>query len=318
MKQLNFFPEVKSNCTVSQAMSCLVKSVRIRRVDDAAYWYLHIAKFFPLDNFRLFRRLLIISAEDCIDPETQRMAYEWYKVSLNSKDIELVHRLAIFLIQKICTKENWWQSKSGQKYIASWRVTESILKYSDTVGKGKDYYNSQEFLILFSSIIDSNDTMKCLELHMSARNSGFNVPKYADFLIQESIKHKNLQARLTAQTHSSYGKMLGNFDDNWVGQSLWRLLGNELKSVEISKVSDTDDLIERLSIELESSQRPAPSWGLDGIHCSGSDRRFAGLLYCMVACCNYFNRVGVLNPDAIFVDEDYSSKTLLEAGNGKV
>lgn len=51
--------------SLSQALSGLVKSLRLRRIEDAVYWlvYLHTSKL-PNSRFRMARRLLIGSAED--------------------------------------------------------------------------------------------------------------------------------------------------------------------------------------------------------------------------------------------------------------
>src|SRR5437867_536788 len=51
--------------TFSQALSGLVKSLRIRRLDDAVYWLLYLNTFKGAHyRFRTARRLLIGSAED--------------------------------------------------------------------------------------------------------------------------------------------------------------------------------------------------------------------------------------------------------------
>jgi hypothetical protein len=51
--------------TFSQALSGLVKSLRIRRVEDAVYWLVYLDDFKgPQFRFRTARRLLIGSAED--------------------------------------------------------------------------------------------------------------------------------------------------------------------------------------------------------------------------------------------------------------
>ena len=55
----------RTHPTFSQALSALVKSLRIRRVDDAVYWLLYLHTFKePQHRFRTARRLLISSAED--------------------------------------------------------------------------------------------------------------------------------------------------------------------------------------------------------------------------------------------------------------
>src|SRR4029077_302439 len=51
--------------TFSQALSALVKSIRLRRVEDAVYWLVYLDTFKePQSRFRTARRILVGSAED--------------------------------------------------------------------------------------------------------------------------------------------------------------------------------------------------------------------------------------------------------------
>src|ERR1700686_4390147 len=51
--------------TFSQALSALVKSIRLRRVEDVVYWLVYLDSFKEAQyRFRTARRLLIGSAED--------------------------------------------------------------------------------------------------------------------------------------------------------------------------------------------------------------------------------------------------------------
>lgn len=54
-----------SHPTFSQALSALVKSLRIRRPEEAVYWLVYLDRFTEREyRFRTARRLLIGSAED--------------------------------------------------------------------------------------------------------------------------------------------------------------------------------------------------------------------------------------------------------------
>src|SRR5690348_8164413 len=58
-----FTPAVRP--TFSQALSGLVKSIRLRRPDDAVYWLVYLDTFKePTTRTRIARRLLIGAAED--------------------------------------------------------------------------------------------------------------------------------------------------------------------------------------------------------------------------------------------------------------
>lgn len=309
-----------SKCSIAQAMSALVKSVRLRHTEDAVYWYLHVAYSFPGDYFRLYRRMFIIGAEDCIDAATQRQMYEWYKMAIISKDRTLVNKLAVHLIIKICSKEDWWQAPSGQKYILGWRLTEKAAKKADLVEKA--YFSSEECINEIVTIATSTSprgvrTEKAMELHFHGCANGMNRKKYAQALVTAATTSKNLQARMTAQGHLSYAKELGNMDENWLGQALWRLLGWELSAKEIQAAPDTNALFGKQLQEVYQASRIPPAWTQDGIHCSGKDRRFAGLLSSMVACCNVFNEHQSLDPGMEFKDNHYSSE-LLKGTHGDI
>lgn len=308
-----------SKCSIAQAMSALVKSVRLRHTEDAVYWYLHVAYCFPQDYFRLYRRMFIIGAEDCIDAATQRQMYEWYKMSLVNKDRTLVNKLAVHLLIKICSKEDWWQSHSGQRYILGWRLTEKAAKKADLVEKA--FFSSPECIQEILTIATSNSprgvrTEKALELHFHGCANGMNREAYAQALVNGATQSKNLQARMTAQGHLAYAKELGNMDENWLGQALWRLLGHDLSAVDIQDTPDTDKLFSQKLQEVFEASRIPPAWTQDGVHCSGKDRRFAGLLSSMVACCNVFREYNDLDPAIEFKDEHYSSERLMnDIGN---
>jgi hypothetical protein len=307
-----------SKCSIAQAMSALVKSVRLRHTEDAAYWYLHVATCFPKDYFRLYRRMFIIGAEDCIDPAIQRQMYEWYKLAMVSKDRALINKLAVHLIQRICSTENWWQSPSGQKYILGWRLTEKASKAAGDLPNGmKDYFRSAECSTEIVTIATSNSplgirTEKALYLHFHGCANGMNRAVYASKLVDAAIQSKNLQARMTAQAHVAYAKQLGNMDENWLAQALWRLLGHPLEAKTISTPGDLDALYNAKLQEVFEASRIPPAWTQDGVHCSGKDRRFAGLLSSMVACCNVFNAYNYLDPSIEFKDKHYSSDLLKE------
>src|SRR5437016_4168310 len=55
----------KTHPTFSQALSAMVKSIRVRRAEDAVYWLTYLDTFKePEFRFRTARRILIGSAED--------------------------------------------------------------------------------------------------------------------------------------------------------------------------------------------------------------------------------------------------------------
>src|SRR5712671_1931402 len=97
--------------TFSQALSGLVKSIRIRRVDDAVYWLLYLDSFKePQYRFRTARRLLIGSAEDGHSiPVMEKVADGFWKMS--KRQCGLINLVSKVL--RICKLQNWWHPDSG-------------------------------------------------------------------------------------------------------------------------------------------------------------------------------------------------------------
>ena len=95
----------------SQALSALVKSIRIRRIEDAVYWLLYLDTFKePQYRFRTARRLLIGSAEDGDSVAVmEEIGRKFWKLCKPAADlIELVSEAI-----RICKLPNWWHPDSG-------------------------------------------------------------------------------------------------------------------------------------------------------------------------------------------------------------
>jgi hypothetical protein len=306
--------------SIAQSMSALVKMVRLRRTEDAIYWFKHIHALFPADHFRLYRRMLIIGAEDCINVEVQSQVYEWYKRALSSKNSESVLNLGCYLLARICATENWWQQDSGQRYILSWAIAE-IEQNSRTIT-----HTSEEQLEILMDMALKEFAINCKSdgpkkvnpevfiQHMLFRRNNGNHADYANAMVSAATKLGLIHCRATAQTFASNGKILGKQDDNWLGQALWRLCGLPLGEAPILPLEDVDMLIAKANNRLETPEVP-PAYTQDGIHCSGKDRRFAGMLPSMVGCCNMFNLKGRLDPSDQWPNHTTDNNVLKETLN---
>ena len=102
--------------TFSQALSALVKSHRIRRVEEAVYWLVYLDTFKEKQyRFRTARRILIGSAKDGHSiPVMEEIVrnFRW-----NSRPgTPLIHLIADVI--RICKLLNWWHPDSwGIDYI---------------------------------------------------------------------------------------------------------------------------------------------------------------------------------------------------------
>lgn len=295
-----------SPCTVAQAMSALVKMVRLRRTEDAIYWYNHLCVHFHNDSFRLHRRLLILSAEDCIEVPVQSMVYDWYKKAL-SKKYDKTDFLASYLIAVICSTENWWQQDNGNSYILHWRLAEKRFRSTEHSPTANPL---EAFELMQDAILDGNSLEACYQ-HMRFINLKGNRIEEAKWLRDTAVSLFNLSARMVAQVHLTHGRML-SFDDNWLGQAVYRLSGRSLGGKGFTEPSNeyVIHLIQKSIQEATEAPRTPPPWTQDGIHCSGKDTRFAGLLSSMVGCCNMYHRHGVLDPNHPWDDTSRSTEAL--------
>lgn len=304
MQQADFFGgAAPSGCNISQAVSALIKSLRLRRTQDAVYWYTHILKYWPEQQYRAVRRVLIMAAEDGINVPVQQAVADWFKQAVNSKDMKFVYRGGVSMIHLICATPNWWSDPAGSFYICMWRRTARWFKEDIDDAQKEDIAKRPTFL---------DDPVQAFRQHMCRMNTdGFDRGKYAEELAEEARKRGNLYARLTALVAARYAKPLAG-DDNYTGQALYRLVygplgGTEYPKIDPNAVAKSEDLA-----KLALPQK-VPSWALDGIHVGGKDRRFAGDVPQMLGCCNAYRHFKRLDPADEWFGELYSTTRLLES-----
>ena len=97
--------------TFSQALSGIVKSIRLRRLDDAIYWLTYLDTFNdPQHRFRTARRILIGSAEDGHSITVMERAVESFKrIGVLQTSLE---NLAIGVV-RVCNAPSWWDPITG-------------------------------------------------------------------------------------------------------------------------------------------------------------------------------------------------------------
>jgi hypothetical protein len=116
----------KTHPTFSQALSAMVKSIRLRRVEDAIYWLMYLDTFKEAESrFRTARRILIGSAEDGHSIAVME------KIVGSFKRINKLHagieELAAEILG-ICKVPNWWHpSTGGHHYIYHGMVAQRQL-----------------------------------------------------------------------------------------------------------------------------------------------------------------------------------------------
>lgn len=252
-----------------------------------------------------------MAAEDCIEPVVQTAAYDWLKRTLGSKDLEAIAASASYILAYICSTLNWWAQPSGQKYILVWREAQKNMREDH----GFSEYNTSMHMEELFKAIKAKDTDTAALHHMLMLKSASNYKvhlEYATRMLELAIAEGNLSARVTANAHVVYAKMLSTMDDNWLGQAMYRLCGEPLGNG-VWEVPDCEQVftVHTAAIkEVYSNPRTPPAWTQDGIHCSGKDTRFAGVLSSMVGCCNMYNRHGQLSPTSEWDSTSRSSQEL--------
>lgn len=286
----------QSPCSIAQAMSALVKAVRLRHLNDAVYWYSHVWALFPQDDFRTNRRLLIISAEDNLCVPVMNTAATWYFGALKNKDRDHVYRGGVALLHMICATDNWWKDPNGWDYISLWRQAERLLKNTDV----------KDLDAVLAGTMPIEGTLAPFVLHtLKCADKTFDRGLYAQELVEEARKALNLPARMVAQIHASAGKLL-SMDENFLGHAVYRLHRGLLGQLDLPVLNNdaVKASVEQAFERLKTPELPQP-YSQDGIHCKGSDRRFAGMLPSMVSCINAYRHYGRLDPSDTWVEDFY-------------
>lgn len=287
----------------SQALSGLVKSIRIRNVGEAAYWLNYCWSFRDrLDSaqFRTVRRLLIGSAEDGHSIAVMERMADAY-ISLLSKDAKLEDVLLELLY--ICKMPNWWHPDSGgPDYI-----------YSGMLAQRRKLYETEALSISvcmsnLEQAINQSDKVAALFWTMKAEQAGDRVWPLVAEKIFALARHRNHEqaTRLVRNIYFRHAKSL-SADNNFLCQAAWLMAGG------VSPVLDLIEPVERgvasklLDEVFSTSPRVIPGWCCDGIHCAGFDVRYAGMWDRMNAVCNQFKHHRRIEPNDVWLEDEFYS-----------
>src|SRR5262249_30438446 len=106
--------------SASDAISAFIKSVRLRRPEDAITWLVDLWRR-PSTKPRVQRRVLICSGEDNLSVGVIERASDWYNGS-RRRDLDA----AATEVLRICQTKNWWAQKDGYEYLLAWRRAELV------------------------------------------------------------------------------------------------------------------------------------------------------------------------------------------------
>jgi hypothetical protein len=273
-------------------LSGLVKSLRIRRLDDAIYWLVYLDSFTGAQfRFRTARRLLIGSAEDGHSIAVMEKLAERFRI-INKPQAQLIDLVREAV--RICKLPNWWHPDSGgPEYI-----------YQSMVGQRRWWYRSWDHTAAtlrreIQIAVEQRDPAMALGGVMAFADvrETFGPTKQAEYLLRlaQSIRH-DLAVRL-CRVHLSAKSALSG-DNNFLCQAVWMMAGGVSPIAETIlpvAVTECADLLAHARERWKNPQ-PIPRWCCDGVHSAGDDPRFIGMLPPMWAVCKAFQHYGRVDP----------------------
>lgn len=283
----------KTHPTFSQALSGLVKSLRIRRVEDAVYWLTYLDSFKEKQyRFRTARRLLIGSAEDGLSVRVMEKVREKF-LTISKPQSDLLNWVAEAV--RICKLPNWWHPDSGgPDYIYQSMVGERKWKYKAWDRKLPTLQKE------IQKAIDEKDRAMAVGgvMAFASMQPIFGATKQAEFLLQEAEnKGHDLAVRL-CKIHLSARTALSS-DNNFLCMAAWMMAGGVspvAEKIESMTAGECYELLDKAK-ERWLNPQPIPRWCCDGTHCAGDDPRFMGCLPEMCAVCKAYEHYGRVDPE---------------------
>jgi hypothetical protein len=283
--------------TFSQALSALVKSIRLRRSDDAVYWLIYLDAFKErTSRIRMARRLLIGAAEDghsisVMESTASKFSY------LSQAKTDVFHLAAEVL--RICKTPNWWHPDSGgSAYIRSGLLAERLLLHYPGL------HSEENMTQLIGTGISEGDPVSAIAGVMGLSHARITGTRQAQLLSVIAKKHDHILASRLAAIHLSARSALSS-DNNFLCQAAWMMAGGS------SPIALQEQAVYATEV-IESTERarkrwkeplPIPRWCCDGLHSAGDDPRFMGVWFHMYAACLAFEHYGRLDPQDTWLPE---------------
>ena len=285
----------------SQALSAVVKCIRLRNVDEGAYWLNYCWGFrekLSGSQYRTVRRLLIGSAEDGHSVAVIEKVADNFSALL-AKDVEFSKVLAELV--RICKVPNWWHpSTGGDDYV-----------YSGMVASRRNLYDTRPYsmnhcLSEMGKSIDNQDKIAALFWMNKADGAG----KGASLLIAQqlhdigSARNHLPSIRLTQNAHIRHAKPLHD-DNNFIGMAAWLLAGGDSPVIEHIEPVTRGEVRQLLDKVNATKPYVIPEYCCDGVHCAGNDTRYMGMFDRMYAVCNQFNHYQRVDPNDPWLEDEF-------------
>lgn len=281
----------RSHPTFSQALSGMVKAIRLRRVEDAVYWLVYLDTFKePQARFRTARRILIGSAEDGHSISVMEHVVESFKKI--SKAQASIEDLAMEIV-RICRVPNWWHpSTGGYDYIYHGMLGERQL-WQLRMERSPD-----NFMKMLAQAIVDRDKASALAAALGFTECRLGSTKQAEYLLECTKKADHKEAQRLALVHLRAKSALSG-DNNFICQSAWMLAGGVSPVADVIEPVQAGEAVGLLEKARErwKDPKPIPGWCCDSVHSAGNDVRFMGAWIHMNAVCRAFSHYGRIDPE---------------------
>lgn len=284
----------------SQALSGLVKGIRIRNVDEAAYWLTYCWGFRQKlggSQFRIVRRLVIGAAEDGHSIAVMLKLSDNFSALL-AKDVDFA--LVMAELVRICKIPNWWMpSTGGHDYIYQGMLGSRKLLYNPATYSLEHCLQHLEQAILLQDKVSAQCWI--MKAHECLNSGAIIAHKLLDIATSNQCQPA---INLMQDIYLRHAHALRN-DSNFTCQAVWFLTGGN------SPVTDQIETVThgevRLLIERTNATEPhiIPSWCCDGVHSAGNDIRYAGMWERMYAVCNQYNHYGRVSPNDPWLESKF-------------
>ena len=304
LKAVGQYPErhvtLSARPSFSQALSGLVKSIRLRDIDEAAYWLTYCWGFREKLNgaqFRIVRRLLIGAAEDGHSVVVMEKLADNFGPLL-SKNVEFARVMAELV--RICKVPNWWHPDSGgHDYIYHGMLGTRLRVYDTTK------YTPPESLHNLGQAIADHDKAATLRWVFEGLSNDHGGPVIAANLLDLASTYDCSHAsRLITNVYLRHQKAL-NGDENFLCQAAWNLAGGESPVADHIEVVTKGEVMALIDKVNATEPHVIPGWCCDGVHCAGNDIRYAGMWDRMHAVCNQYSRYRRVNPNDPWLESEF-------------
>lgn len=273
--------------TPSNAISAFIKSIRLRRPDDAVFWATYLWQI-AKERSRIQRRILYCCGEDNISVGVIERVSDWYgsprKKSLESATEEIL---------RICATRNWWAQPDGWEYIFAWRRAEVApinFKHLDLEGL---------FAEMLSAIHSKAEGRGLAAFNAAYGRREFRPKMLADRLLEWSNLYGGQQSMRLASVFARDASAFW-LDANVSGQAYYALIHGDFGEQYYPEITmdEVQQALAHAFDKLDAGECSIPSYALDGIHTRlGSEKRFSGVPKYMAGSCMAFQHYGRLSPE---------------------